>query len=218
MKEFDLDEWAVKFEEEHGWAPDAAFDVVNESGHIALPTHWPKDKQPKEFFEVPVSQLYLDITADPYGEREFNEVFDNDTNWGIDADVDFECLCCGGETYRMLAEMIPKNRVVYDFGAAYGFQSWYFRNHRRYIAIQPQPREEKYQIKKPFRTDNSIWYFGTAQEFFKQFSIERESFAICNYVPDEEAARLVREHCPNVFCNYPQSGDLSRRGKEPTLL
>ena len=112
------------------------------------------------------------------------------------------------EAYKMLSEIIPKNRVIYDFGAAYGFQSWWFRNHRRYIAIQPQPRGIRYHMKKAFRTDNSIWFFGTVQEFFKQFSVEKESFAICNWVPDDEAAKLVRENCPNVYCNYPQHGDL----------
>ena len=114
-------------------------------------------------------QLHKDLCLGPFAARELEECFDDNTNWGISADVGSEGLCCDEQMYKALADAIPKNRVIYDFGASYGFQSWYFRNHRRYIAIQPQARDEKYQIKKPFRTDNSIWYFGTIQEFFKQF-------------------------------------------------
>lgn len=153
-------------------------------------------------------ELHKELCLDPFAARELDECFDDKLNWGITADVGYEGLCCNEEAYKFLAENIPKHRVIYDFGAGYGFQSWWFRNHRRYIAIQPQPRGTRYHMKKPFRTDNSIWYFGTIQEFFKQFSVEKESFAICNWVPDDEAARLVRENCPNVYCNYPQHGDL----------
>lgn len=104
------------------------------------------------------------------------------------------------EQYEALAKIIPRNRVVYDFGAAYGFQSWYFRFHKRYIAIQPSEVEH-------FQTDNAIWFCGTTQEYLERFGIEPQSFAIVNYVPGD-SMRLVKEQCPYVFVYYTERGDI----------
>ena len=152
------------------------------------------------------SRLYKSITATEAGKELLEYVFDDKNNWGISADVNSDCLACGGDTYELLAKIIPKNRVVYDFGAAYGFQAWWFRHHRRYLAIDPFDNPFTGETVH-FRTDNSIWLKMTVQEFFKKFTIEEDSFAICNYVPDEEAQRLVRENCHNVFNNYVTGGD-----------
>ncbi len=104
------------------------------------------------------------------------------------------------EQYEALAKIIPKNRVVYDFGACYGFQSWYFRFHRRYLAIQPSEVEH-------FQTDNAIWYEGTTEQYLNQFGIEQQSFAIVNYVPGN-SMRLVKKYCPYVFIYYTEIEDV----------
>jgi hypothetical protein len=147
--------------------------------------------------------VYNQIIATPVGAKMFNEVFNDENNWGISADIEPDLLFCTPESYKALAKIIPRSRVVYDFGAAYGFQSWLFRHHKRYIAIQPMDHGNNHkQEMLPFRTDNSIWFNGTMQEFFEQFSVEDNSFAICNYVPDKEAESLVRHNCPHLFVNY----------------
>lgn len=149
------------------------------------------------------SRLYQAISKDPQYSQHFNEVYNDENNWGISADVDPTCLVCGGNTYELLSKIIPKNRVIYDFGAAYGFQAYWFKDHKRYIGINPPSN----LASMPFRTENSIWYFGTIQEFFSQFDIEDDSFAICNYVPDTEAEALVRLYCPHCFVNYVTRSD-----------
>jgi len=115
----------------------------------------------------------------------------------LSVDVDATTLYMGG--YEHLAKIIPLRMSVYDFGAAYGFQSWHFRKHKRYIAIQP-PSFHAGELH--FHTDNSIWYFGTAQEFFKQFGGESDGFAIVNAVPDPKVAELVKKHFRYCYIFY----------------
>ncbi|MBR2766815.1 hypothetical protein IKD67_01885 [Candidatus Saccharibacteria bacterium] len=149
--------------------------------------------------------LYRAIKEDPIASKELEVVFQN--NWGITADVDSTCLVCGGDPYEKLAQIIPKNRTIYDFGAAYGFQSFWFRNHKKYIGISPG-------TERPFRTKNSEWYDMTAQEFLSNYSIVEDSFVICNYVPDDEAEALIRLKCPHLFVNYVTHGDISSMFKK----
>jgi len=134
-----------------------------------------------------------------------------DENYGTSADVDDTCLYMGDGIYEALAEIIPKGRVIYDFGASYGFQSWHFRNHKKYIAIQPEHSNTAMPDNTRFRTDNSIWFMGTIKQFFDKFTIEQGSFAICNAVPSTEV-ELVRKNCPYLYVNYPEGVD--NLGKE----
>lgn len=137
------------------------------------------------------------------GKQLTDRVFDPKLNWGASADIDSTCLYMGNGIYEALAKIIPKGRVIYDFGASYGFQSWHFRNHKRYIAIQPEYSNSDMPDKEKFRTDNSIWFFGTIKQFFEQFELEKDSFAICNAVPSAEV-ELVRKNCPYLYVNYPE--------------
>ena len=116
------------------------------------------------------------------------------------SEIDGEVMCCGEVAYAGIAKEIPKNRVIYDFGAGYGIQSYFFKNHKKYIAIEPFADEY-------FETDNAIWLKMTVQQFFEKFEVEEDAFAILNYVPDTEASKLVREKCKYLYVNYPTSGD-----------
>ena len=116
------------------------------------------------------------------------------------SEIDGEFMCCGEHAYAGIAKEIPKNRVIYDFGAGYGVQSYFFKDHKKYIAIEPSVDEH-------FETDNAIWLKMTVQQFFERFEIEEDAFAILNYVPDAEASMLVREKCEYLYVNYPTSGD-----------
>lgn len=112
--------------------------------------------------------------------------------------------------YKHLALIIPRKCVVYDFGCGMpAAQSWYFRHHKRYIGINPSfnyndisgiPEQKELLL----RTDNSIYYEGTAQQFLGQFGVDkRDKVAIVNYVPDQAAVRLIKERFANVWCYYP---------------
>ena len=67
----------------------------------------------------------------------------------------------------------------------------------------------KSKIMQRFRPPNATHYYGRIQDFLAadgpipyQFN-NLEYFAICNYVPDPEARRMVRERFQNCFCFYP---------------
>lgn len=103
------------------------------------------------------------------------------------------------EQYKALAGIIPKEFTIIDFGCNAAPQMYYFRNHHKYIGIDAtdcicfsQPNAE-------------IHTKTTTQNFIKSMKLDvNKCFAICNYVPDEEAKKMVRETFPNLFIYYPQ--------------
>ena len=44
---------------------------------------------------------------------------------------------CFADTYYHLSQIIPKDWVVIDFGAAYNAQSYFFTGHKKFIAVNP---------------------------------------------------------------------------------
>ena len=122
-------------------------------------------------------------------------------------DIDFEFMGFT-EQYKMLATIIPKNRIVFDFGCAYAPQCYYFKEHQRYIGVDIG------NLFARFRMTNTRHYELTIQQFIRDelpilsrmYDI-RNTFAICNCVPDDEATALVRAIFPNVFTFYPYKED-----------
>lgn len=118
------------------------------------------------------------------------------------SELDYEFLGFE-EVYKAATLFVPKNRVIIDFGCGYAFQSWYFRDYRKYIGVDSNITENDI-----LRTDNAEFYFMSIQEFTKNefhktgYSFD-EVFAICSYVPDIEAQRLVRETFPHCLVYYP---------------
>lgn len=37
--------------------------------------------------------------------------------------------------YKSATLFVPREKVIIDFGCAYAFQSWYFRDYRKYIGV-----------------------------------------------------------------------------------
>ena len=107
------------------------------------------------------------------------------------------------EVYKAATLFAPKNKVVIDFGCAYAFQSWYFRDYKKYIGVDCGTRPEEV-----LRTDNSEFYHMTIQEFCRKYfpklgySLD-DVFAICSYVPDDDARNLVRTYFPHCLVYYP---------------
>ena len=131
------------------------------------------------------------------------------------AELDYEFLGFE-EVYKAVTLFVPKNRVIIDFGCGYAFQSWYFRDYRKYIGVDNDITENDI-----LRTDNAEFYFMSIQEFIRNHVVKdtfgfnyiilsgaeaervESFFAICSYVPDTDAQRLVRETFPHCLVYYP---------------
>lgn len=105
--------------------------------------------------------------------------------------------------YKPLSELIPPRKIVIDFGCYLAAQSYFFQDHRLYIGV------DAIKLKR-FRPNNAVHFVLSIQDFIanelpgllEEHDIG-EFCAICSYVNDFEATKLVRETFPNVFCYYP---------------
>ena len=122
------------------------------------------------------------------------------------------------EVYKAITLFVPKSKIIIDFGCGYAFQSWYFRDYKKYIGVDIAVTE-----KDVLKTENSEFYYMSIKEFIRKYvktdcygfcdirlpgmeSINAENvFAICSYVPDVEARELVRETFPYCLVYYPYS-------------
>lgn len=109
--------------------------------------------------------------------------------------------------YLALATLIPRHWTVVDFGCAEAAGCCFFKKHKEYIGVDPG-EDARFHFK------NTTHYVMTIQEFidfrkphFLCLNL-KETFAICSYVPDDDARRLVNETFDNVFNYYPHGGDM----------
>lgn len=107
------------------------------------------------------------------------------------------------EIYKAVTLFVPKSKVIIDLGCGYAFQSWYFRDYRKYIGVDYDSN-----INDVLQTKNSEFYFVTIQDFIKEIFFKlgyrkEEIFAVCSYVNDTEAREMVREHFPYCLVYYP---------------
>lgn len=108
---------------------------------------------------------------------------------------------CFADVYESLAKLIPKHWTVVDFGCAFAPQCLYFKDHEKYIGVDPGRM-------KRFYTENFSLYESTIIEWFTASQIYAlnldRSFAILSYVPaDEYSYFLVKTHFKNLFVYYP---------------
>lgn len=109
------------------------------------------------------------------------------------------------DTYYHLSMIIPKDWTVIDFGAANNPQSYFFTEHKKYIAVNPlSPFKEESGM---FCPPNCKIYRMTTGEFLKSVDYPKEKvFAICNYVPNwhgENSRELIRKNFENCYTFYP---------------
>lgn len=100
--------------------------------------------------------------------------------------------------YEALSKIIPQHFTVIDFGCNLAAQSWFFRNHKRYIGVDTIGM-------KRFRCQNTTHTVMSIQKWIDVYADRQpeSTFAICNYVPDDAAVKRVREYFPRLFCFYP---------------
>lgn len=115
---------------------------------------------------------------------------------------DFLGFC---DTYYHLSMLIPKDWTIIDFGAGHNPQSYFFTEHKKYIAVNPMSdiAEENGMFCPP----NCEIYRMTTGEFLKTVDYPKSKvFAICNYVPNwhgEDSMGLVRKNFKNCYTFYP---------------
>lgn len=100
--------------------------------------------------------------------------------------------------YKFLSGLIPKNMIIYDFGCAYGFQAYYFRDHRLYIGIDSDNC-------KKLILPNTIYHKETIESHLKNNNLfDGKKFAIVNYVSlNIETLDLIKRRFSNMYIFYP---------------
>lgn len=119
------------------------------------------------------------------------------------------------DIYKNLSEIIPKHFTIVDLGCAYNPQCFYFKNHKKYVAVDSS------SVTK-FKSDNCEIYCMTIgkyiQEHLKDLDLD-ETFAICSFVNPQhgsDSSKLTRDNFKNVFTYYPHdSRDRSLRLRRP---
>lgn len=109
------------------------------------------------------------------------------------------------DIYYYLSKVIPKSYTVIDFGAGHNPQSYFFLNHKKYIAINPLegiPMDDGM-----FCPPNCDIYRMTTKEFIENIDFPKENvFAICNFVPNwygQDSISLVKNNFRNCYTFYP---------------
>ncbi len=92
---------------------------------------------------------------------------------------------------------LPKDFTVIDLGCYQGVQSVYFKDQQQYIGVDVATPT----IWRMMATDNVASYQCTIQNFIRDILPHlnldlNKTFAICSYVPDEEARAMMRETFP----------------------
>lgn len=99
--------------------------------------------------------------------------------------------------YMALSRIIPRDRVVYDVGCAYGFGAFFFQKHRRYVGICPSV-----PLTHRFPVGNGDHFLGTLADWSALYRPDPLHFAIHSYVPG--ACKEVRSVFDDLFTYYPR--------------
>jgi hypothetical protein len=154
----------------------------------------------------PVCTDYMHYVMSLIPDNEMKRVMMSDAS----AEICTDDLMCGGATYYYLSRMIPKDWTVIDVGASYGAQSYLFKDHARYIAVEPFRSSDDWHF-EDFKADGTERYQMTAGKFIKDvlptLNLDlKKTFAIANYTPSwfgEDPIKLVRTNFLNVWTYYP---------------
>lgn len=122
----------------------------------------------------------------------------------------FRQECCGIdnsfigflEPYYHLSKIISKDYTIFDFGAAYNPQCYFFTEHKKYIAISPIEIDGK----EMFKASNCDIYRCTTGYFLNHYyKKEGKQFAIVNNVPNwykEDSMNLAKTFFRNCYTFY----------------
>lgn len=110
------------------------------------------------------------------------------------------------DIYYYLSKVIPKDYTIIDFGAGHNPQSYFFTEHKKYIAVNPLSGIE--EDDGMFCPHNCEIYRMTTGEFLNTIDYPKEKvFAICNYVLNwywQDSIKLVHENFRNIYTFYPE--------------
>ena len=141
-------------------------------------------------------KLYEKLLKNGY-EKQVDKIFE--VGWG---DIGPEFLGFL-QPYFYLSKFISTERTIIDLGCAYGFQSYYFRAHKKYVGVDHR--------NKPFlQTENSQYFSMDIEEFIKhELTKFKNTFAICNFVPCKDSTKkLIKEAFEDLFIFYVSDDDL----------
>ena len=113
-------------------------------------------------------------------------------------------------SYADLPEQIPHDWTLIDFGCYQAFQGYLFRNYAKYIGVDCGI-SNAWRL----RQDNAEYHERTIQDFIAEHLHElnlEKTFAVCSYVPDEQARKMVRsifpyfrdKYCNEIYENLPE--------------
>lgn len=157
-----------------------------------------KKKKKKESNTVKLDRLYETLIKNGY-EEDVKQVLSQKH-----CDID-ETFLGFTDIYKNLSKIIPKDKIVIDFGPAYGFQSYYFKDHKEYIGVEIDK-----EIKQFEEVDNASFLFKDGKEYIEElmgfeFLNNDKFFAICSYCPDMILRENVRRNFNNCFVYYPSN-------------
>lgn len=114
------------------------------------------------------------------------------------------------ETYKHLSQMIPKHLTIIDIGAYGNAQSYYFTEHKKYIAVEPSCSDGRGI--PMFQPSNCEIFRCTGQQFvdhiLPRLRLDLDTtFVVMNYVPSSECSEVIRKTFPNLFIYYPSTSD-----------
>ena len=131
-----------------------------------------------------------------------NEIFSRSETAGAELDYTFLGF---EDVYKAVTLFVPKGKIIIDLGCSYAFQSWYFKDYKKYIGV-----DSGICCNDVLEIENSKFYFTSIQHFIKNVFPtigydKKDVFAICSYVPDEEARQMVKEFFPYCLVYYPEA-------------
>ena len=115
-------------------------------------------------------------------------------------------------TYELLAQLIPLHWAVVDIGCCNALQAWFFRHHRGYYGVDPSvPVSERLVLPNTYHffyaiEDVELLTGGIVYRDEDVAELTNEPvFAICNYVPSDEANKVIRQRYKNLYSFYPEA-------------
>ena len=102
-----------------------------------------------------------------------------------------------------MAQIVPRDWTVLDFGCSFAPQAFFFVDHKEYVGVDIMTK-----IEARFSAANTRHFLMSIEEFIAAHSADYDmetAFAICSYVPPWGGDNIgrVRSAFRNVFTFYP---------------
>ena len=95
------------------------------------------------------------------------------------------------DVYKAVSTFVQKDKMIIDLGCSYAAQAFYFTDFLGYIGV-----------------DCGIEFYKMRIQDFCNMVVEKNwnlqnVFAVCSYVPDKEARKIVKKTFPYCLVYYP---------------